>query len=112
MHINQTTLAEHVAARSGVPIKQVSAVLRATFDVIALAVVRGDEVRVTNFGTFIRREAAAVLRRNPQTDERVMVPAHGEPKLSWSETVREAVRTGEAPDTFRKLGKGKTERHR
>lgn len=104
--INQGRLAELVAERSGVDRRTVDTVLRATFDAIGSAVAYGEEVSVTNFGTWGSRERPAGVRRNPATGGSVHVPAHRVPTFSYSDAVREAAATGNVPDTFRKLGNG------
>ncbi|KWT61863.1 hypothetical protein ADL21_11310 [Streptomyces albus subsp. albus] len=73
--LTKRAFAEAVATELGITPEEGERVLTGVLNVITRAVVRGDSVMVTNFGTFrrVRRERRSA--RNPQTGGRVTVPA-------------------------------------
>ena len=69
--MNLTHLIEDVADRTG-HTKSVSAeVVKATLDAIAYRVSKGEEVRLTNFGTFRLYKGRSGAVRNPRTGEKI-----------------------------------------
>lgn len=110
-HVNQKYLHERVAADAQVPEEVVKRVLESYQDVVVRALVAGESVRQTNFMSLHRVERAARQARNPQTGERVVVPAQLSVKVTVLPRVLELVRTGTLeidghPVTVRKLPKG------
>ncbi len=67
--MNLTLLIEDVAKRTGLSKADVGKVVRATLDAVAHRVSKGEEVRLTNFGTFTLRKQPNRLLRNPRTGE-------------------------------------------
>lgn len=72
--VNKAQLVEAVAPHTGGRAKAATAV-DAVLDAIVRAVVAGDTVSVTGFGTLQANEREARFARNPQTGDRVKVPA-------------------------------------
>lgn len=72
--VNKAQLVEAVAAQIGGRAKAATAV-DAVLDAIVRAVVAGDTVSVTGFGTLQANEREARFARNPQTGDRVKLPA-------------------------------------
>lgn len=72
--------------------KEVAAVLSSILSTIEQALVKGEEVRLTGFGTFSVRTSAERSGRNPSTGESITIPAAKHPKLSFGKTVKSAVR--------------------
>lgn len=72
--MNKAQLVEAVAAQTGGRAKAATAV-DAVLDAIVRAVVAGDTVSVTGFGSISARDVPARFARNPQTGDRVKVPA-------------------------------------
>lgn len=100
--INQMDLTGMVAQEAGVSPAEAAAVMRALFDVVGREVVSGSRISVTNFGTWSSRKVVAGNRRNPSTGEVFPVRESRRPWFIWSPAVREAVRGGTVPETFRK----------
>jgi len=100
--VTQGDLTKLVSADSGVSPADVAKVLRSVFDVVGRTVAAGDRVAISNFGTWRTRLAPARIARNPQTGERVSVPAKYKPVFVYSPAVQSAVASGVAPETFRK----------
>lgn len=65
--------------------------IRATFDVIKEALINGDEVRVSGFGTFCTRNTKERQGRNPATGEAITIPASRVVRLSVSDGFKKEV---------------------
>lgn len=70
--MNKTQLAEAIADKLGGR-QQATDAVDAVLDAIVRAVVAGERVTVTGFGSFERIDRPARVARNPQTGERVRV---------------------------------------
>lgn len=110
-HVNQQYLHERVAADANVPVEVAKRVVESYQDVVLRALIQGESVRQTNFMSLHVVERPARLARNPQTGERVTVPAQKSVKVTVLPRVLELVRTGTLEIdghlvTTRKLPKG------
>lgn len=78
--MNKAQLAEAVAKELGLPPTRGARYVDAVLNVIARELLEGNAVLVTGFGTFevVHREPR--LARNPQSGERVHVPARDKPR--------------------------------
>jgi len=101
--MNHGDLIKAVAARTGLTQRVVETVLRATFDTIGQRIVAGDAVRVSNFGTWVTKPVKARVSHNFQTGEPIQVPAGRRAVFIWAPVIRESVKYGVAPATFKKL---------
>lgn len=103
-NLNTTHLAEAVAAELGVSHRQGAAAVRAVFDTVVRTVAAGHSVTVTNFGSWHPYRCAPYVARNPQTGERIPVPAQPRLRFRQADRLRALL---EAPDpsgaTIRKL---------
>jgi DNA-binding protein HU-beta len=79
--MNKAQLVEAVAVYLGVPVSQAAAPVDAVLDTIVRAVVAGEKVSVTGFGTFEKIDRAARFARNPQTGDRVKVKKTAVPRF-------------------------------
>jgi DNA-binding protein HU-beta len=59
--------------------------------VVTEALKSGEEVRITGFGKFSVRERKAREGRNPQTGEKMKIPASKVPAFSAGNALKEAV---------------------
>jgi DNA-binding protein HU-beta len=66
-------------------------VVNGVFESIMQHLIDGDEVCVTGFGTFKVVDKAAGEARNPQTGEKIAVPAHKSPKFKAGASFKKAV---------------------
>ena len=89
--MNKTELIAKVAERLGYTKKDTSAVVDVVFDVIKEGVVLGEEVSIVGFGKFGVTERSAREGRNPQTSEKIMIPASKAPKFKASSVFKDAV---------------------
>lgn len=67
----------------------------AMFDTIIGAVAEGDKVTIPGFGTFESRHRNARVGMNPQTGEKIQIPATDVPAFKAGKLFKEAVKTGE-----------------
>lgn len=102
--MNQTSLIEDVAERTGLPKPQVASVVKATLDAIAYRVSKGEEVRLTNFGTFRRHVIPVRKVRNPATGE-YKRKGSKVPRFSSTGTFRTVVGAGRVVKTVKKAPK-------
>ena len=89
--MNKSELVSAIADKSGVTVKDTEAVVNALTEVVEGALIKGDKVQLTGFGTFEVSERAAREARNPKTGEKVKVAACKVPKFKAGKSLREAV---------------------
>lgn len=89
--MNKSELIETVAARLNADHKSTAAVLDATLDEITRALVKGDRVALTGFGTFAKRARPAWTARNPRTGETVKVKKTSVPAFKAGATLKSHV---------------------
>ncbi|MBY8341965.1 HU family DNA-binding protein [Streptomyces spinosirectus] len=104
--LTTTSLLEVVANDLGSTPAAVRPAVMATFDAIARANASGHDVAITNFVTFVSHRVKRSTRRNPQTNETFISPAHRVVRLRVSDHLAEAVRRGDRKVTIRKAPKG------
>lgn len=100
--LNKTSLAETVAADLGITVKEAFRVLDAVFEPIARTVTAGHDVTVTNFGTWRAVLDPERKARNPQTGERITVPARHAVRFRVSPRLQEVVQAGDPTASIKK----------
>ena len=73
--MNKKEFVAAIAENAGLTKKEAEAALKATFETIEKALVDGDKISVTGFGTFEIRERKARTGKNPRTGESVKIAA-------------------------------------
>ncbi len=91
--INKEILVEMAANKVGQTKKEVEAVVDAVIDVITDALHRDRKVTFAGFGTFKVTHRDAREGINPQTKERITIPAVNTPKFTAGKRLKEAVRS-------------------
>jgi DNA-binding protein HU-beta len=91
MPVGRQELIKRVAAKSNKSIKESTAFVNATLDTIRESLETGDSVRLVGFGVFSVRDTAASQRVNPQTREKITVPARKRVKFTPGKELNEAV---------------------
>jgi nucleoid DNA-binding protein len=104
--LTTTKLIDIVAADLDITPKEAARQVYATFDAIARATAAGHNVAITNFGTFRSYRLKKYNARNPQTGEKVPVPAHQVIRFRISPRLADAVRRRDRKATIRKLPQG------
>jgi DNA-binding protein HU-beta len=89
--VNKTELIERVAQEAKVSTSEAQKHFEAFERVVTEALKDGEEVRITGFGKFSVRERKAREGRNPQTREKIKIPAKRVPAFSAGNALKEAV---------------------
>lgn len=89
--MNKGEFVDRLAKRCGFTKKDSKKALDSPLEVITEALEEGDGVMFTGFGKFEPRARQATERRNPNTGEKVDVPAKVVPKFNKGKTLKEAV---------------------
>ena len=84
-------LIEAIAERADVPKSQAQKYFDAFEQVVTDALKGSDEVQITGFGKFYVREQKARDGRNPQTGEKMRIPAQKVPTFSAGKALKESV---------------------
>ncbi|GIV88005.1 HU family DNA-binding protein [Chloroflexus sp.] len=90
--MQKTDFIKAVAERAKVSQKETKQIIDAALEVITEALARGEKVTLTGFGTFEVRSRQAREGVNPQTREKIHIPATKTPGFSASSTLKEAVK--------------------
>jgi nucleoid DNA-binding protein len=89
--LKKTELIEAIAERADMPKSQVQKYSDAFGRVVTDALKSGEEVQNTGFGKFYVREQKARDGRNPQTGEKMRIPAQKVPTFSAGNSLKESV---------------------
>jgi DNA-binding protein HU-beta len=87
--MNQRDLLAALQKKSGLPLKDVKAVIEAFFDTVTKTS-KKEPVRTT-LGTFVVAKRAARMGRNPQTGEAIKIAASKKFKIRPSKATKESV---------------------
>ena len=90
--MNRTDLASTIAQRTGVSVKDATAVIAGFNDVILEAIGRGEKVQLPGLLTIERVERSARTGRNPRTGESMEIPASFGAKLSAGSALKAAAK--------------------
>jgi DNA-binding protein HU-beta len=89
--VNKTELIERIAEEAEVPKGEAQKQFEAFEQVVTEALKGGEEVRITGFGKFSVRERKTRESRNPQTGEKMKIPASKIPAFSAGNALKEAI---------------------
>lgn len=89
--MNKQELIDAIAKEAAVTKVDAAKVLEAVVSVITKALKKGDEVRLTNFGTFAVTKRAATEGRNPRTGAKIKIPASKQPKFRAGKGLKDSV---------------------
>lgn len=90
--MNKEQLIERVASRTGLSKKDANAALDAILDGITSALKKGEKVTLVGFGTFTVRRRKAREGRNPQTGEKIRIPARKVPAFTAGKELKAQVK--------------------
>ena len=91
MPVGRQDLIKAVAQKEGKSIKETTGFVNATLETIRQTLETGDSVRLVGFGVFSVRDTAASVRVNPQTREKINVPARKRVKFTPGKELNDAV---------------------
>ena len=89
--MNKKELISGVSKKSSLTKKEAKEVLYTIFDLIKDSLIKGDEVKITGFGKFsvkLRDEKVAI---NPQTKEKMILPAKRVASFKVGKELKEAI---------------------
>lgn len=87
--MNKQEVVNEIARTTGITKKDAAAALDAFCNIVGKAILGGDKVTLTGFGTFEARLRDARDCKNPATGETVHVSAHKVPAFKASKTLKE-----------------------
>jgi DNA-binding protein HU-beta len=90
--MNKDALVSAIAEKNDMSKKDVEMVVDGMVDVITNALRERNKVTLTGFGTFRTSDRAAREGINPQTKEKIQIPAMTVPKFTAGKALKEAVR--------------------
>ena len=90
--MTKNELVEKVAKKASLTKRAAADSVNQTFDLIRDALIRGEKVVVTGFGTFLIRSRAARRGRNPQTGETIQIPQKKTPGFAAGKTLKRLIR--------------------
>ena len=89
--MNKTELIAAAAESAGLTKKDTERVLNAAIDAITAALVKGEKVQISGFGSFETKDREARMGRNPHTKEAIEIPATRVPGFKASKALKDAV---------------------
>ena len=89
--MNKTELIAIAAENAGLTKKDTERLLNAAIDAITLALVRGQKVQLSGFGTFEAKTREARVGRNPHTKEAIEIPATRVPSFKASKALKDTI---------------------
>ena len=89
--MNKTELIAIAAENAGLTKKDTERVLNAAIDAITLALIKGEKVQLSGFGTFETKDREARVGRNPHTKEAIDIPATRIPSFKASKALKDAI---------------------
>lgn len=89
--MNKPELVAKIVEQMNLTKKQVEEVTAVLFDVIMEALVKGDKVVISGFGTFEVHERAKKIGRNPQTGEEILIEGSKAPVFKAAKVFKDQV---------------------
>ncbi len=89
--MNKTELIAIAAENSGMTKKDTERMLNAAIDAITMALVKGEKVQISGFGTFETKDREARVGRNPHTKEAIDIPATRVPAFKASKALKDNI---------------------
>ena len=89
--MNKTELIAIAAENAGLTKKDTERILNAALEAISQALVRGEKVQLSGFGTFETKDREARIGRNPHTKEAVEIPATRVPAFKASKALKDTI---------------------
>lgn len=90
--MTKNELIEKVAKKANLTKRAAADAVNAVFNLSRDALVRGEKVVITGFGTFLIRSRAARRGRNPQTGETIQIPNKKTPGFTAGKTLKRLIK--------------------
>ena len=91
-NVNKDSLVDEVSVKTDLSKKDVEMVIDTMVDVITEQLRQGNKVTLTGFGAFRISKRAAREGINPQTKQKITIPAMTLPKFTAGKSLKEAVK--------------------
>ena len=91
-NVNKDALVDGIAGKTDLSKKDIEAVIEAFEEKVTEEIRQGNKVTLTGFGTFRVSDRAAREGINPQTKEKIQIPAMRVPKFTAGKALKEAVK--------------------
>lgn len=92
--MNKSELINKTAEAVNFTKKDTEIILNALIAEITKAVARGEKVKLVGFGAFETRRRETRAARNPNTGERIVIPAYTAPVFKAGQTFKDSVNKG------------------
>ena len=89
--MNKTEIIAAAAESAGLTKKDTERVFNAAIDAITAALVKGEKVQISGFGSFETKDREARVGRNPHTKEAIEIPATRVPVFKASKALKDNV---------------------
>ena len=89
--MNKQELVSKIADTAKCTKSEAASMLDSFCDIITKSLKKGQEVRLTGFGTFATTKRKATTGRNPRTGQSIKIPASTQPKFRAGKSLRDAV---------------------
>ncbi len=89
--MNKTELIAVVAESAGLTKKDTERVVNATVDAVVSALMQGEKVQISGFGSFEAKTREARIGRNPHTKQAIEIPATRVPVFKASKALKDNV---------------------
>lgn len=90
--MNKKDLVDAIAEKLGTQKKETEKFLNSFIDVVSNSLEKEEEIKIMGFGTFKVQQRAEREGVNPQTKERITIPATKVPKFSAGKELKERVK--------------------
>lgn len=94
--MNKQELISALASVTGLSKIDSSKAVDGFIEVVATTLQKGDEVKISGFGTFVVSHREASEGRNPRTGEKIKIPASKHPKFKAMKGLKDAVAKSKA----------------
>lgn len=90
--MNKMELVSAIAEKSDLSKRDAEAALNAFTDIVAEELKKGEKIQLVGFGTFEVSERAERTGRNPQTGEKMVIPASKMPKFKVGKLLKDSIK--------------------
>jgi len=89
--VNKNDLIQKLSDHTGLAKNDAAKAVDGVFDLIAVALKEGDEVRLTGFGVFVVATRAGGKGRNPQTGEEITIKPSKQPRFRPGKQLKDSL---------------------
>ena len=89
--MNKAELVAEIAQKAELSKKDSEKALKAFIEAVSAQLAKGEKVQLVGFGTFETVKRAARKGQNPQTKQKITIPASNAPKFKAGKALKEAV---------------------